>query len=69
MNKPTKKRRSYNTDVIKALSKEYGFSERFIRMCVNKEKDSITADTVRAKYNEMASASLKAIEQFKKKPI
>lgn len=69
MNKPTKKRQTYNVDVINALSAEFEVSTRFVRMSVNKEKNSLTADTIRKKYKQLADASLNAIENFKKDPI
>jgi|GEM_PF-1412907 len=73
MNKPTKKttkkRRTYNVDVIKALSDEFEVSTQFVRQCVRKEKHSRTAMTIEKKYHEMASASLRAIEEFKKSTI
>ncbi len=69
MDKPTKKRNTYNTEVIKTLSDEYRVSTRFVRMSVNKEKDSLTADTIRKKYFEMVSPTKQAIENFKKQPI
>ncbi len=34
MDKTTKKRRSYNTDVVRALSEEYGVSEYFVRQSI-----------------------------------
>lgn len=69
MDKPTKKRNTYNTEVVSVLSKEFGVSTRFVRMSINKEKDSLTADTIRKKYFEMVNPTKQAIEQFKQQPI
>lgn len=69
MNKPTKKRLTYNTDVVKALSEEFGVSTTFVRQCVRKEKHSLTAQTIEKKYRELAGASLRAIKNFKNNPL
>lgn len=68
MNKPTKKRLTYNTAVLKALSEEFGVSTTFVRQCVRKEKHSLTAQTIEKKYKELAGASLNAIQKFKDAP-
>lgn len=65
MNKPTKKRQTYNVEVINALTEEFEVSSQFVRQCIRKEKHSLTADNIRKKYNEMAGASLNAIKNFK----
>ncbi|QIY83369.1 hypothetical protein HER18_07430 [Chryseobacterium sp. NEB161] len=69
MNKPTKKRNVYNTDIVNVLSNEFEVSTRFVRMSINKDKTSLTAETIRKKYYELANPSLKAVEDFKKQPI
>lgn len=68
MCKPTKKRITYNLDVVKALSEEFEVSTTFVRQAVRKEKHSLTAQTIEKKYRELSSASLKAIEEFKANP-
>ncbi len=69
MDKPTKKRQSYNTAVVNILSEEFGVSTQFVRQCIRKEKHSLTAETIRKKYHELANPSIKAIENFKNQPI
>ncbi len=69
MDKPTKKRNSYNTEIINALSDEFVVTKRFVRMAVSGEKQSLTAETIKKKYNEMANPSKKAIENFKNQPL
>ncbi|HCM34157.1 hypothetical protein [Chryseobacterium sp.] len=66
MDKPTKKRQSYNTEIIKVLAEEFEVSTRFVRMCINQEKTSYTAENIRKKYNKMNRPTLDAIEDFKK---
>lgn len=66
MDKETKKRLSYNTEIIKALSEAYGLSEFFIRESIRGVKKSLTADTIRGKYNEINNASLQKLAEFKK---
>ncbi|PWN62278.1 hypothetical protein [Chryseobacterium oncorhynchi] len=65
MSKPTKKRQSYNTDILNVLSEEFEVSTRFVRMSIRKEKQSRTADNIRKKYYEMIKPTQDAIEQFK----
>ena len=65
MDKPTKKRRTYNTAVVKALSEEFVVSTQFIRQCIRKEKHSLTAQNIEKKYHEMANATLQKIKEFK----
>lgn len=68
MNKPTKKRETYNTAVVKALSEEFGVSTTFVRQSIRKDKHSLTAQTIEKKYRQLAGASLKAIQEFKNNP-
>lgn len=69
MNKTTKKRQSYNTEVVRTLSQEYEVSERFVRMAINKDKTSLTAETIRKKYFQLTNPTKKAIEEFKINPV
>lgn len=69
MDKSIKKRLSYNTEVVKALSEEFGVSTTFVRQAIRKDKHSLTAQTIEKKYKELAGASLRAVENFKKNPI
>jgi hypothetical protein len=66
MDKPTKKRLSYNTEIIKALSSAYEFSEYFIRECVRGNKKSLTADKIRKEYNDMNNPTQNKIQEFQK---
>lgn len=68
MSKPTKKRMTYNTEVVKALSDEFEVSTQFVRQCVRKEKHSLTAQNIEKKYRELAGASSKAVKDFKNNP-
>ena len=69
MDKPTKKRESYNTEILNAISTEYGVTTQFVRQCIRKEKHSLTADTIRKKYNELNNPSKQALQEFKNNPI
>ena len=66
MDKPTKKRLSYNTEIIKALSSAYQFSEYFIRECIRGNKTSLTADKIRKEYNSMNNPTQNKIQEFQK---
>ena len=65
MDKPTKKRQTYNTEIINVLSDEFEVSTRFVRMSINGEKHSRTADNIRKKYNQLVRPTQEAIEKFK----
>ncbi len=53
MSKNTEKRNSYNTLVVKKLSKDYGFTEYYIRQCLRGDRNSITSDTIRKEYKKL----------------
>ena len=65
MNKPTKKRQTYNTEAVKVLADEFGVTPQFVRQCIHKEKYSLTADAIRKKYYELAGPSERAINDFR----
>ncbi len=68
MNKPTKKRNKYNSEVVNVLSEEFEVSTQFVRQAIRQDKTSLTAETIRKKYFQMANATKKAIEEFKQNP-
>ncbi|MEG0760775.1 hypothetical protein [Chryseobacterium sp.] len=65
MDKPTKKRQSYNVDILILLANEFDVSQRFVKMSINKERQSRTADNIRKKYLELTRPTEAAIENFK----
>lgn len=46
----TKKQNRYNQVGIIALSKRYGVSKRYVRMCLKGDRHSLKADDIRADY-------------------
>lgn len=68
MSKSTKKRNKYNTEVVNVLSEEFQVTTQFIRQAIRQDKTSLTAETIRKKYFELARPSAKAIEDFKQNP-
>ncbi len=69
MSKTTKKRQSYNRDVVMALSEEYQVSERFVRSAINQERTSLTAEAIRKRYFQLTEPTTKAIKEFKANPV
>lgn len=69
MDKPTKKRQTYNTDVVKALAEEFEVTLQFVRQCIRKEKHSRTAQNIEKKYHLIANASLQKIKEFKNQQL
>lgn len=64
MNKGTKKKRIYNQAIVIALSEEFEVSTRFVRLCINKERHSKTAQNIEKKYHEINNASLQKLKEF-----
>lgn len=62
MNKPTKKTNSYNSDAIKALIKKYGYSKRYITMCLTGDREGIMADNIIKDYKSIVKSIEQAIE-------
>ena len=65
MDKRTKKRRTYNQDVVNALAEEFDVSKRFVVQCINKERSSRTAISIEKKYKLMITPTLQKIKEFK----
>lgn len=53
MDKPTKKRNSYNTLVVKKLSEKHGLTDYYIRQCLRGDRNSLTSDTIRKEYKQL----------------
>lgn len=52
----------YNLVVVKKLSEKYGLSEYYIRQCLRKDRNNITADTIQKEYTSMCIQYQKAID-------
>lgn len=65
MDKNSKKRLSFNTQIVKVLSSSFQVSEYFVRECIKGNKTSLTADEIKKKYNEMNKPTLDKIQEFK----
>jgi hypothetical protein len=65
MDKNSKKRLSFNTQIVKVLSSSFQVSEYFVRECIKGNKKSLTADEIKKKYNEMNNPTLEKIKEFK----
>lgn len=62
MDKLTKKRASYNLEVLELLKKQYGFSINYIQKCLRGDRVGIIPDNIINDYNTYNKASQKAIE-------
>lgn len=67
MDKNTQKRTSFNTQIVKVLSSSYNVTEYFVRECIKGNKNSLTADEIKKKYNELNCPTLEKIKEFKNK--
>lgn len=50
MDKHTKKRNSYNAEILTELKKKYGLSKRFITMSISGDRISETSEKIKADY-------------------
>lgn len=63
MSENTQKRNSYNTLVVKKLSKKHGFTEYYIRQCLRGDRNSLTSDTIRKQYKELVKKVEETLNQ------
>lgn len=56
MNKETKKKNNYNTEILNRLQEKYGLSLRFMRMSLSGDRSSEMSDTVKKEYKVMHAA-------------
>lgn len=70
MNKGTKKKPNYNQDAINALISRYGYSNYYIRQCVNGNAKGEMPDIVKKEYSTICTniekAKAEAIRKFSK---
>lgn len=62
MSKPTKKRTSYNTDILDTLEKRYGYSVDYIRKALRGDRVGEMPDTLKKEYKVLENASKSAIQ-------
>ena len=53
----------YNTEILKALSKKYGYSTDYIRKCLRKDRNGIMPDKIRKDYKTIESDLEKSIKE------
>ncbi|MWB96741.1 hypothetical protein GON26_20455 [Flavobacterium sp. GA093] len=53
MNKPTKKKNNYNTEILKRLLQKYGVSKRYITMSLSGDRESETSAKIKTDYKLM----------------
>ncbi|WP_089354352.1 hypothetical protein [Flavobacterium sp. ov086] len=56
MDKETKKKNIYNTEILNRIKEKYGLSKRFITMSLSGDRKSEMTDTVRKDYKKMETA-------------
>ncbi|RKR05375.1 hypothetical protein C8C83_4722 [Flavobacterium sp. 90] len=56
MDKETKKKNIYNTEILNRIKEKYGLSKRFITMSLSGDRKSEMTDTVRKDYKKMEIA-------------
>ena len=63
MDKPTKKRQTYNTVILNELKNRYGYSLDFIRKSLRGDRVGEMPDTLKKEYRIMDNESKKAIKK------
>lgn len=53
----------YNTEILKALSKKYGYSSDYIRKCLRNDRNGIMPDAIRKDYKLIESGLEKSIKE------
>lgn len=56
MDKETKKKNIYNTEILNRIKEKYGLSKRFITMSLSGDRKSEMTETVRKDYKKMETA-------------
>ncbi|WP_316632642.1 hypothetical protein [uncultured Flavobacterium sp.] len=56
MDKETKKKNTYNTEILNRIKEKYGLSKRFITMSLSGDRKSEMTETVRKDYKRMENA-------------
>jgi len=64
MDKSTQKNKRHNVLVIKKLAEKFGYSERYVRGCMNGEFDGIMPDEVKRNYKIMESAINETVKKI-----
>lgn len=63
MDKSNQKKKRHNVLVIKKLAEQFGYSERYIRGCMNNEHDGIMPDEIKKNYKTMETAINRAVKE------
>lgn len=66
MYKSTKKNKSYNEEILKALNIKYGYSIDYIRKCLRGDRDGIMPDQICKDYRKLENTAKTAIQQAAK---
>jgi hypothetical protein len=56
MDKETKKKNIYNTEILNRIKEKYGLSKRFITMSLSGDRRSEMTDKVKSDYRKMEEA-------------
>ncbi|MCB9202065.1 MAG: hypothetical protein H6604_03320 [Flavobacteriales bacterium] len=67
MNKNTKKKSSYNAVAINKVAEMYGFTDRYVRMCLNGDRTGGMADKIIEMYKKLDSSIKIAIAKIEEK--
>ncbi|MCD0469775.1 hypothetical protein [Flavobacterium sp. JAS] len=56
MDKETKKKNTYNKEILNRIKEKYGLSKRFITMSLSGDRKSEMTETIRKDYKKMENA-------------
>ncbi|MEZ0130529.1 hypothetical protein AB9T88_12520 [Flavobacterium sp. LBUM151] len=62
MDKETKKKHTYNKEILNRIKEKYGISKRFITMSLTGDRKSEMTDNIRKDYKKMEIAILELLK-------
>lgn len=64
-----KPRTYYQEDIIRILHERHGYTKNYIRMCLSGDRIGLMPDRIKKEYQQMVTASKKAVEEVAKNQI
>ena len=55
MSKGIKKYQNYNAIIVKKVAENFGYSERYVRACLKKDRNGVMSDAVQKEYRRLVN--------------
>lgn len=66
MNKSTQKRNRYNSTAVNIIAEKYGYSDRYVRACLDGTRVGIMPDQVKIDYKDAVKQLKETVDRIKK---